>query len=118
MSPMMILGILLAVSVALNGWQYSNALSDATRYGTTKQLAEDTKAAAGACTQSVRDLDRAGKTRQSALILALNGIAPKVAELQAQSLEAGRAKPDDPKDLCGSLERYLRGQVKAERGLK
>lgn len=113
MSPVVILGILLAVSVALNGWQYREALQDATKYGATEQLATDTKAAASACSAGVDRMEKAGTGRQARLEAALKGIAPTVAKLNADAIVASRAKPDDPKDLCGSLERYLRAQVKA-----
>lgn len=118
MSPTLILGILLAISVALNGWQYHQALEAATKYGTTKQLADDTKAAAGACTKGVEDLAKAGRGRQNDLLAALKAVAPQVAAEQTAALQALQAKPDDAKDLCGSLERYLKGQIKAERGVK
>lgn len=118
MSPTMVLGILLGLSVAGNAWQYHQHTKDAVAFGTTKQLAEDTKAAAGACSTSVDNLAKAGRTRQDAILAALAGVAPKVAELQKEALVAAQAKPDDPKDLCGSLQRYLKAQVRAERGLK
>ena len=113
-----VLGILLALSAAGNAYQYHQAGKLQVRIGTTKQLADDTKAAATACSAGVDRLETASTARQTALEKALKGIAPKVAALNAEALVASRAKPDDPKDLCGSLERYLKGQVKAERGLK
>lgn len=115
MSPMVILGILLAISVAGNAWQYHEHTKDAVKFGATKQLADDTTAAAVACSTGVDNLAKAGRTRQTELMAALKGVAPQVAKLQADALEAGRAKPDDPKDLCGSLERYLKGRIKADR---
>ena len=118
MSPAAILGVLLAASVALNGWQYRQALGNAVKYGTTQQLAEDTKAAAGACSASVEDLAKAGEKRHLQMIAALKGVAPEVERLQRDALRAAGAKPDNPQDLCGSLERYLRAQIKAERGTK
>lgn len=118
MSPTIILGILLALSVAGNAWQYRQALEAATRYGTTKQLAEDTKAAAATCTKGVEDLDKAAKERDRRLQAALKAIQPALDNGQREVMAALKARPDDPKDLCGSLERYFRAQVKAERGAK
>ena len=113
-----VLGILLALSAAGNAYQYHQAGKLQVRIGTTKQLADDTKAAATACSAGVDRLETAGTNRQKALDAALRGIAPKVLALQEASLLAGRAQPDQPSDLCGSLTRYLQGQVKAERNLK
>lgn len=113
-----ILAILLALSAAGNAYQYNEHTKDAVKFGTTSQLAADTKAAAGACTNSVRDLAKAGQTRQGELLKALAGVAPKVTALEAAATVAARVKPDDPKDLCASLERYLKGEIKKERAAK
>lgn len=115
MSPMVILGILLAISVAGNVWQYHEHTVDSIRLGTTKQLADDTKAAAQACTQGVLDLDKAGKARQRRLEDALAAVAPKVAQEQQAAIAALQARPDDPKDLCGSLERWWKARIAEEK---
>lgn len=110
-----ILAVLLAVSAAGNAWQYHEHTKDAVKFGATDQLAKDTKTAAEACSKGVEDLEKAAKARQTDLVNALKGVAPKVASLQAEALEAARAKPDDPKDLCGSLQRYLRDRIRAQK---
>lgn len=122
MNPMLmgivVLSVLLAVSSAGNFYQYRQALEDATRYGTTKQLAEDTKAAAGACTKSVDDLAKKGDARARRLEDALKAVAPTVSRNQAEAIAALRAQPDDLKDLCGSLGRYWKREIEAEKGAK
>lgn len=115
MTPTIILGILLAISVAGNGWQYHEAGKLQVKIGATEQLATDTKAAAEACTKGVDDLAKAGRVRGKALLEAMKGVAPKVASLEAAASVAARAKPDDPQNLCASLERYWKAQIKAER---
>lgn len=115
MTGYIILGILLALSAAGNAWQYNQHTEDAVRFGTTKQLSDDTKAAASACSAGVERIEKAGRTRGLALAKAMNDLAPKVQTLEAAATLAARAKPDDPKDLCGSLDRYLEERIKAER---
>ena len=113
-----VLGILLALSVAGNAYQYHEAGKLQVKIGATDQLAKDTKAAAEACTTGVDNLAKAGAGRQKALLEALKGAAPKVAALEAAASVAARAKPDDPQNLCASLERYWKDQIKAERAAK
>ena len=118
MSPVAILGLLLAISVAGNAWQFHHGEVILEAKAATTQLAADTKAAADACSAGVDDLAKAGRTRGKALIEAMKQVAPTVQALQEAAIVAQRAKPDDPKDLCGSLERYLRTEVAAERASK
>lgn len=110
-----ILGVLLALSSAGNVYQYHQHTTDSVKFGTTSQLAADTKAAAGACSKSVDDLAKAGKTRQAELLKALAGVAPKVSALEAAATVAARVKPDDINDLCGSLGRYWKREIAKER---
>lgn len=112
---MIILGILLALSVAGNAWQYHEHTADSIKFGTTKQLADDTKAAASACSAGVDRMEKAGTTRQRALDAALKGIQPALEKSQRDVMDALKARPDDPKDLCGSLGRYLNQQIQAEK---
>jgi len=114
----LVLGILLAISVAGNAWQFHHGEKLVAKAAGTEQLANDTKAAAEACTKGVDDLARAGRIRGKALLDALEKAKPQVASLEAAAALAARAKPDDAQDLCGSLERYLKNQIKAERGGK
>lgn len=110
-----VLGILLACSVALNAWQENRHTEASVRFGTTSQLAADAKAAAGTCSASVDKLAQAGRAREKRLIGALERIAPEVKADQLAALQALKDRPDNPQDLCGSLERYLRGKIKAEK---
>ena len=120
MNPLMIavavLGVLLAVSSTLNAWQYKEREKTLTVAATASQLAEDTKATAQACSDGVDRLARAGDANRRAIITAVDATKGQIAGLQQQALAASRAKPDNPQDLCGSLERYLKAQIKAEKG--
>lgn len=110
--------ILLALSTAGNAWQFHRHEATLEAKAATEQLAKDTTEAAKACTRGVDDLARAGRIRGQALLQAMRGAAPKVAALEAAASVAARAKPDAPSDLCGSLERYWKAQIKAERAEK
>lgn len=118
MYGIVILGILLALSVAGNAWQFHHGEVILEAKAATAQLAKDTTAAAQACTQGVEDLAKAGRVRGKALLDALEKAKPQVASLEAAATVAARAKPDDAQDLCGSIERYLTAQIKAERAKK
>lgn len=109
-----ILGVLLALSTAGNAWQFHRHEATIEAKAATEQLARDTTAAAQACTKGVTDLEKAGRARQGALLDALVRAQPKVAALEAAASVAARAKPDDPQNLCASLERYWKAQIKAE----
>lgn len=108
------LGLLLALSLAANGYFWHERDKAIAAQATADQLNVDTKAAASACTTSVDALGEAGKKRDASLLSALGAIAPQVAKMQRESLESLRAKPDDPNDLCGSLLRYWQGQIGKE----
>jgi len=118
MNPTILLAILLFLSVAGNAWQYNEHSQDMVKIGTTEQLAADTKAAAEACSTSVDNLAKKGATQHATVLANLAAQAGKVAGLEGAAIAALNAKPADPADLCKSLELYLRGQIKAERGPK
>lgn len=118
MYGIVILGILLALSVAGNAWQFHHGEKILEAKAATEQLAKDTTAAAQACTKGVEDLEKAGRVRGAALLAAMKAAQPQVASLEAAATVAARAKPDNAQDLCGSLERYLSAQIKAERAKK
>lgn len=118
MKPTILLAILLALSVAGNGWQYHEHGKDLIKIGTTEQLAADTQAAADACSASVDNLATQGKTRHSELLASLQAQAGQVAGLKGAAIAALNAKPADWADLCKSLEIFLREQIKAERSAK
>lgn len=113
--PMQILAILLALSVAGNAWLFHSRDKALAAEATAEQLNADTAKAAQACTDGVNNLAKDGKARAARLEKMLGAEAGRIRTLQQQALDAQRAKPDDPQDLCGSLERYLRSQIKAER---
>jgi len=116
MNPTILLAILLAISVAGNGWQYHEHGKDLIRIGTTEQLTADTKAAADACSASVDDLARKGATQHAAVLASLAAQAGKVAGLEGAAIAALNAKPADPSDLCKSVALYLRDEIRKERG--
>lgn len=115
MSPIAILGLLLALSVAGNAWLFHARDKALAAEVTAEQLNADTAVAAKTCSDSVDNLAKDGKARSARLEKMLGAESARIVSLQRQALDAQRAKPDDPKDLCGSLERYLRAQIKAER---
>lgn len=116
MNPTILLAILLTLSVAGNGWQYHEHGKDLVRIGTTEQLASDTKAAAEACSAGVTSLEDAGKKRHSDLLKKIEAQSPLVFGLKGASITALNARPADAGDLCKSLELYLRGEIRKERG--
>ncbi len=122
MSPMQagvaVLTLMLAGSLAANAWLFHERDKALAAEARTEQLERDTRAAAAACTASVDGLAKAGERRQRQLAAQLAQIAPTVAAYQAEAISSLRARPDDPKDLCGSLLRYWQGQIARERGGK
>lgn len=115
------LAVLLAVlglSIAANWWLFSERDRILQEKATVEQLKRDTAAAAGACSSSVERLAQAGRARDVSLARELAKIAPAVRADQAAALEALKARPDDAKDLCGSLYRFFQRQIEAERGSK
>ena len=111
-----ILGVLLALSTAGNAWQYHEHDKIITAEATAQQLNRDTANAAKTCSASVDNLAAAGTAREKRLIGAMANIAPTVAAGQKEALNALAAKPDNPNDLCGSLQRFLSAGIKAEKG--
>lgn len=105
------LGVAFSLSLAGNAYQYHEHGKDLVRIGTTEQLARDTRGAADACTVGVESLERAARRRQADLLGAMTRIAPAVAADQKAALAALNAPPDNPADLCGSLERYWREEI-------
>lgn len=109
------LGVLLLASIAGNAWQYHEHDQFVRLEAQARQYATDTKGAAEACSNSVEDLRKDGLARQAKLVELLNGIAPEVAANQVEALKALNVKPDNPQDLCGSLQRYLQTEIKGEK---
>lgn len=116
MSPALVLGILLAISVAGNAWLFNMHSNDMVKIGTTEQLAADTKAAAESCGKSVDKLATDTVRRTDNIARMLGAESGRILDLQHQALEAARARPDNPNDLCGSLHRFLQAEIKKGRG--
>lgn len=110
-----ILVVLLLISGGVIYWQHGQIVEAAETYGKAKQLADDTRASAMACSRSVDDLRTEGKKRDGRILAALNAVAPAVKADQEASLRALQAMPTDAKKLCESLQLYLQGEIKAER---
>jgi len=117
MNLVQIVGLLLAISIAGNAWQWHAHDKAVFAEASAKQLAADTRASAEACSSSVKELKLAGERRDESLAAAMSAIAPAVARQQKAALEVLAAKPRNSADLCGSLLEYLRGQIKIERGV-
>lgn len=119
MSPLQIvallLGIPLLLSIAGNAYFWHERDSLIQREATVTQLQADTKAAASACTASVDSLSEKSENRGKRLESVMLAIAPRVAAEQRAALQALQARPDDPKDLCGSLSRFLTKSILEER---
>jgi len=110
-----ILGVLLAISVAGNAWQYHEHDKLIEAKATALQLNEDTKGAAQACTASVKTLADDSRRRQGDLATKVGEISGAVGAMQKKANQALQAKPDNPADLCGSLERYWKARIVEER---
>ncbi len=113
---MIALVILLAVSAAGNAYQYHEHGKDVAAAAVATSAYQGAKDAGKTCTDSVDKLAADGKVRQRTLIDALARIAPAVKADQEAALKALQAKPDDPKDLCASLGRYLAAEILKDRG--
>lgn len=120
-AALVLLGILcfaLLSSLAANAYFWHERDGLLQREATVKQLQADTKAAAQACSASVENLAQQGKVRDGRLAQALGRIAPEVRRSNEEALRALQSRPDNPGDLCGSLERFLRKSIAAEREAK
>lgn len=116
MSPMMIMGIVLAISLAGNGflfWSRDNAIEEKAAAVTSATAWE---ASSTTCTNSVDQLAKDGDKRHKALLGAITSETQRIKGLQHEAIAAQRARPDNPQDLCGSLLRYWQDQVKREKG--
>lgn len=114
---LVVMGTLLAVSVAGNAYFWHERDALVRKEATVTQLQADTKAAVQVCTASVDNLARQGKQRDKRIEDKLASIAPQVKLDQQEALKALGARPDDPKDLCGSLDRF-RKAAEAKDGRK
>lgn len=110
-----VLVVLLLCSVGGNAYQYHEHDGLVTEAATQKQAGAQALAAAATCSGSVDALAKQGRQQQQDLVKLVSGSYGRVAELQHEANDALRARPADPKDLCGSLEKYLRAQIAADR---
>ena len=118
MNPTLILGIVLAISLAGNAFLFHSRDNAIEEKASAQTAMAGYKGASEACSKSVDTLADKGKERHVAMLAALTAEADRIKGLQHDALETMRAKPSDPKDLCASLERYWREQIKRERGTK
>lgn len=79
------------------------------------QMKRDITAAATQCTASVDALAKDGRDRDQRIVAAMGKIAPKVIADQQASFKALTAKPDNPADLCGSLDRFRKKAIAEDR---
>ena len=110
-----VLATVLAISVAGNAWLFHDRTQLLVRDGAVTQLAKDTKGAADACSAGVDGLAKDSKARGARIEKTLQGETGRILELQHESLDAQRARPANPADLCGSLDVYLTEQIRKKR---
>lgn len=118
MTPLGIAGIALTVSVAANLGLGHLYLAKRDELATQKAVTDQFAASAKSCSAGVDGLKKESDERHKAVLAALLKNAAAVSDLQSRSNDALAAKPDDPSDLCGSLDRYLRGELEKERAAK
>ncbi len=117
MNPVLIgLAVILALSLGGNVFLFNSRDEALAAKATQETVTASWKGSAEACSASVETLGKDGKRRHAELLGALEKEAGRIKGLQHEALEAARARPDDPKDLCGSLLRYWQAQIKRERG--
>jgi hypothetical protein len=114
-SPIMIVGALLGVSLLANAALTSAYLEqrDATTRIETAQA--QTVKAVTACQTGVDTFRAAASGVQAAVSAELAKQGGQINALQQRANRALAAKPANPADLCGSAQLYLRDQVRAER---
>lgn len=102
MNPLAICGVLLAVSVVLNGWLVHVNAGLYAEVGVAVQAQKDTKMVAESCGKSVDALAAAAAQRHADTQAALQKIAPKLKVLNSSVVQTLNAKPADPANLCNS----------------
>lgn len=105
---------MLGLSLAANVWLFNSRDSALEDLASQKLVSTSYQAAAGTCSESVDKLAAFGKGQGKAILDKLDTEATRIKSLQQDAITAARAKPDDPKDLCGSIERYLKSQIREE----
>lgn len=115
MNPLLMVVIALAVSLAANlglTHLWLGARDDVAR---SEQAYKQVDAVAQACTTGVTALKTEADSRQAAVLAALEQVRGATTRLQLSASKVLAAKPDDPNDLCGSLQRFLQAQIIKER---
>ncbi|OHC66980.1 MAG: hypothetical protein A3H93_18120 [Rhodocyclales bacterium RIFCSPLOWO2_02_FULL_63_24] len=118
MSPLTVVGLLLALSVAGNAWLFNSRDVALAERATFEHASKDTAVAAKACSDGVEGLAADGKKRHADLLTRIKAQAGQVAALEGASIAALNARPADPGDLCKSLAQYLAGEIRKERGVR
>ncbi len=116
-SPAMILGALLALSVAGNVWLFNSRDAALEKKGAMEAAYVAAAAAAGACSASVEQLAADGARRHEDILRRLAAQSGQVTQLKKASIEALNARPSDPADLCASLEAWLRTEIVKGKGV-
>ncbi len=114
MNPTVILGILLALSVLGNGYQYHEHDKLVATAATAETVGRGVQAAADACSTSVANLATQGLNQRKETLDAIAKLGPQIEGYKRASTLALLAKPDNPADLCGSLLGYLQREVHKE----
>lgn len=112
---LIVLGLALAASMAGNAYFWHERDALIRKAATVEQMKADISAAATQCTASVDALAKDSRDRDRRIAAAMGKIAPTILADQRASLDALKARPDDPKDLCGSLDRFRRKAISDDR---
>lgn len=110
-----VLSALLVASAALNAWQYRHNEALNQEKAQAVAAAEQAQATGKACSDSVDNLAKDGKRRTQAVLAALQAESQRIKGLQHDALKVLQTQPANPKDLCASVELFLRDAIKAER---
>jgi len=118
MNPMIIMGIVLAISLAGNAFLFHSRDAALEGKATAETALTGWKSSAETCSKSVDKLAGDGKKRHQEILDKLDSETGRIKGLQHDALNALAARPDDPKDLCGSIARYFKAEIQKERGAK
>lgn len=117
-TPTMILGIALAISLAGNAWLFSSRDAALEAKATAETAYEGAMGAANLCSASVKGLADESKSRHQEIMKRLAAQSGQVRSLEQASIEALQARPLTPDDLCASLDAFLRTEIVKSRGVK
>jgi len=111
------LGVVLICSLTANAYFWHERDKAIEAQAVARELNKNTLAAASQCSESVEALKEDSVKRGKRLEDLMAGIAPQVRRDQSSAIKALSATADDAKDLCGSLARFWRGEIKRDREL-